>query len=574
MMTPSARLQAAIEMLELVTEMPRPADGVIGAYFRGHRYIGAKDRVAVAELVYGVLRHQARLGWWCEHYKIVPTARARMVTYLRLVGGGGLLDAAARDEQGGRSGRLQGREMDSGFRRNDAGGLGQAGARQKKEQRDSRLRGNDGNRTDEGCENSEADKKQGKWDSHERRPGVQMRGNDGKDKGTGGVKPVVREVVLAKFVARDVPLKDSDITKIFSGGKFAPDTLSMAEEKFLGQLKGHDLLHPKMGTAVRCEMPEAMLEPLQTQFGKRLETEMAALLRPAPLDLRVNQVKATRDAVVRELQDAGLRATPCRYAPFGVRLGARVALPTLPAFKEGRVEVQDEGSQLVALLVDAKPGMRVVDFCAGAGGKTLAIAAMMANKGRVTALDVLGKRLLRAEERFRRAGLHNIEARALTSESDPWIKRHKGTFDRVLVDAPCGGSGTWRRNPDARWKQLGPGLVELVPLQQRILTSAARLVKPGGRLVYATCSLLDAENVAQIEAFLAAHADFKLLPYAESWQAAGGGDLPCAGDYLRLTPAQHDTDGFFAAVMVRAAAALSPDAGEEVIPVPPRQPGG
>ena len=509
-MTPSARLQAAIEMLELVNATPRPADGVIGAYFRGHRYIGSKDRVAVAELVYGVLRHQARLGWWCEHYKIVPTARARMVTYLRLVGGGGLLDTP------------------------EPGAAEKSAARLKEKQgkRDSRLRGNDGRSEKE----------------------------EVRARGDGDVKPVVREVVLAKFVSRDVPLKDSDIAKIFSGGKFAPETLSLVEEKFLGQLKGHDLLHPGMGTAVQFEMPAAMLEPLQAQFGKGLATEMAALLRPAPLDLRVNQVKATRDAAVRELQEAGLRATPCRYAPFGIRLGARVALPTLPAFKEGRVEVQDEGSQLVALLVDAKPGMRVVDFCAGAGGKTLAIAAMMANKGRVTALDVLGKRLLRAEERFRRAGLHNIEARALTSESDPWIKRHKATFDRVLVDAPCGGSGTWRRNPDARWKQLGPGLVELLPLQQRILTSAARLVKPGGRLIYATCSLLDAENSAQVTAFLAAHADFKVLPYAEIWRDAGGGDLPCDGDFLRLTPARHDTDGFFAAVMVRAAAAPPQDA--------------
>jgi 16S rRNA (cytosine967-C5)-methyltransferase len=481
-MTPSARLQAAIEMLELVDATPRPADGVMGAYFRGHRYIGSKDRVAVAELVYGVMRHQARMIWWCDRYKITPTARVRMLAYLRMVGGTGLLEAPTpksptrKPEHAAKKRDVRGREHDA-----------------KKEKPDA--------------------------------------------------APV--------FVSREVPLKEPEISKLFSGGKYAPEMLAIAEEKFLGQLRGHDLTPPNMPLAIKCEIPDTMFPLLQKQFGNKFETEMTALLRPAPLDLRVNPVKATTEKALQELENGGLRVKPCRYSPYGIRLSARVALPTLSAFKEGRVEVQDEGSQLVALLVDAKPGMRVVDFCAGAGGKTLAIAAMMANKGRVTALDVLGKRLLRAEERFRRAGLHNIEARALSSESDPWIKRHKNTFDRVLVDAPCGGSGTWRRNPDARWKNLGPGLVELLPLQQRILTSAARLVKPGGRLIYATCSLLDVENSDQIAAFLAAHPDFTVLPYTEIWPTVSTTPLPGKGPFLRLTPAQHDTDGFFAAVMAR-----------------------
>jgi len=442
-MTPDARLQAVIEMLEAVAITPRPADAVIGQYFRHRRYIGAKDRTALAESTYTILRHQARLDWWCKHYRVTPTARLRLIAFRRLV-------------------------------------------RQETE---------------------------------------------------------------------------STIAKDFAGGKFAPALLNESERKFLDQLKGHDLfIHPKMSLATRYEMPEAMIAPLTAQYGERLEGELTALLAPAPLDLRINPLKTTREAVAEELRDVGAKVTLCRYAPYGLRLGARLALPTLPAFKEGRIEVQDEGSQLVALLVDAKPGMRVVDFCAGAGGKTLAIAAMMNNKGRVIALDVLGKRLLRAEERFRRAGLHNIEARALTSEQDPWIKRHKASFDRVLVDAPCGGSGTWRRNPDARWRELGPGLTALLPLQQQILTSAARLVKPGGRLIYATCSLLDAENQEQIAAFLATHPDFTLLPYQTIWQEATTTPPPCAGDMLQLTPAQHDTDGFFAAVMVRA---IPPEAEQE-----------
>jgi 16S rRNA (cytosine967-C5)-methyltransferase len=245
-------------------------------------------------------------------------------------------------------------------------------------------------------------------------------------------------------------------------------------------------------------------------------------------------------------------------APYGIRLDERLSLARLPMLKSGEVEIQDEGSQLVAMLVDARPGDRVVDFCAGAGGKTLAIAAQMNNKGHVIACDVSEGRLKRAAERFRQAGLHNIQTRLLTSETDKWIKRHKGGFDRVLVDAPCSGTGTWRRNPDARWRaQEEGGLDKVVALQMRILASAARLVKPGGRLVYATCSLLAEENEEQVAAFLATHPGFKVVPLRE---AAPGLTRSAHPDYLSLTPAQHDTDGFFAAVMQRDA----PPAGEKV----------
>jgi 16S rRNA (cytosine967-C5)-methyltransferase len=223
----------------------------------------------------------------------------------------------------------------------------------------------------------------------------------------------------------------------------------------------------------------------------------------------------------------------------------------MQVFKDGLIEVQDEGSQLVALLADARPGQRVADFCAGAGGKTLAMAAQMHNKGKIVACDVLEGRIDRAAVRFNRAGVHNVERRALSSERDQWVKRHAGTFDRVLIDAPCSGTGTWRRNPDAKWKLSPQDLEELEQVQRNILDSAWRLVKPGGRLIYATCSLLAEENEAQVEAFLAAHADFKRVPVGEVWQTAIGGDCPATSDMLSLTPAQHGTDGFFAAVLER-----------------------
>jgi 16S rRNA (cytosine967-C5)-methyltransferase len=258
------------------------------------------------------------------------------------------------------------------------------------------------------------------------------------------------------------------------------------------------------------------------------------------LDLRVNPVKTGREEAIKILAGEGIEAEPTPLSPLGLRVKGRPALASTKAFQSGLVEIQDEGSQMLALLLDAHPGHQVVDFCAGAGGKTLAIAAMMQNKGRVIACDVLERRLERAAERFRRAGLFNIETRALSTERDPWVKRHKGKFDRVLVDAPCSGVGVWRRNPDARWRVLGPGLEELVPLQGSILESAARLVKPGGRLVYATCSLLTEENEGRVEKFLALHPEFTLVPYGQD-----------GGRYLQLTPAVHNTDGFFGAVMVR-----------------------
>jgi 16S rRNA (cytosine967-C5)-methyltransferase len=278
---------------------------------------------------------------------------------------------------------------------------------------------------------------------------------------------------------------------------------------------------------------------------------MAALNAPAPIDLRVNSLKTDRDGARRALAAEHIAAEPTPWSPLGLRLKHRAPLSGTAAFKDGLVEVQDEGSQLAAILADARSHMRVVDFCAGAGGKTLALAAQMNNRGKLVACDVADWRLERAGQRLRRAGISNVERRTLASDRDPWVRRHAASFDRVLVDAPCLGTGTWRRNPDAKWRSTQQDLAELVVRQQQILASAARLVRPGGRLVYATCSLLREEDEAQAEAFLAAELEFCLMPAARVWSETIGGPSPGGEPYLRLTPARHGTDGFFVAIFER-----------------------
>ena len=330
--------------------------------------------------------------------------------------------------------------------------------------------------------------------------------------------------------------------------QFTGAALAAQEQALLRALSGAVLTHPDMPEDLRLECPAWAAGPLRQRFGAAFATEMAATLAPPPLDLRVNPVQTTRAAVLRDLKDQGLRAEATRLSPQGIRIRERLSLARLPGLKTGLIEIQDEGSQLVALLVNAQPGQQVVDFCAGAGGKTLAIAAQMRNRGHLVACDVSEARLKRCAERLRRAGLQNAETRLLTGETDRWIKRHKGRFDRVLVDAPCSGTGTWRRNPDARWRAPDLGLPALVALQARILASAARLVKPGGRLVYATCSLLPEENEQQVAAFLDAHPEFQVVPLQE---AAPHVTTSAHPDHLSLTPARHGTDGFFAAVLVR-----------------------
>lgn len=302
--------------------------------------------------------------------------------------------------------------------------------------------------------------------------------------------------------------------------------------------------------ALRANLPEWLFTKLVERSGEAATLELAqAMNQPAPLDLRVNAIKADRDAVVAELAQAPILCESMPYAALGIRVIKKPALQNLPLFKNGSIEVQDEGSQLLSQIVGAKRGEMVVDFCAGAGGKTLALGATMRNTGRLYAFDISDKRLAKLKPRLARSGLSNVHPVLIAHENDAKVKRLAGKIDRVLVDAPCSGLGTLRRNPDVKWRQTPQALIELNEKQISILGAAARLVKPGGRLVYATCSILDEENDAIAAQFLAARDDFTLVPMrdvlAEQKVALE------MDDYLKLLPHKHQTDGFFAAVFER-----------------------
>ena len=258
----------------------------------------------------------------------------------------------------------------------------------------------------------------------------------------------------------------SGVQQAYSGGQFAAPPLARGEATILAAIEGHTLDHPAMPEAVRLEIPDWLLPSLVARFGPDLSAEMAALSEPAALDMRVNLLKGDREQARTALAAEGWDATPTPLSPWGLRIEGRRPVTSGPAFQSGLVEIQDEGSQLVAAMVGAAPGMRVVDWCAGAGGKTLALAGAMANRGQIVACDVSAPRLDGAVRRLRRAGVHNVE-RHLVEAGDKWLKRRAGTFDRVLVDAPCTGTGTWRRNPDARLRLQRTDLAELLPKQAR-----------------------------------------------------------------------------------------------------------
>jgi 16S rRNA (cytosine967-C5)-methyltransferase len=261
---------------------------------------------------------------------------------------------------------------------------------------------------------------------------------------------------------------------------------------------------PALPDKLRHNLPDWLANPLRESLGDGFWPLVEELARAAPLDLRVNAMKAKREEVQAALAEAGITAEPTPYSPWGLRIQGKPALSKLPLFTQGLVEVQDEGSQLLAALVDPKRGEMVVDFCAGAGGKTLALGAAMRNTGRLYAFDVSGHRLESLKPRLARSGLSNVHPAQIAHERDDRIKRLAGKIDRVLVDAPCSGLGTLRRNPDLKWRQSPKALEELQAKQLAILTGAARLLKSGGRLVYATCSLLAQENERVAEAFTAA----------------------------------------------------------------------
>jgi 16S rRNA (cytosine967-C5)-methyltransferase len=300
-------------------------------------------------------------------------------------------------------------------------------------------------------------------------------------------------------------------------------------------------------------LPDWLAQPLKVQLGDEFEALAESLQQPGTLDLRVNDLNEKRAEVLKELNAAGIVCETTPYSPWGVRIQGKPSLAKVKAFERGAVEVQDEGSQLLALLLDAHRGEMVVDFCAGAGGKTLAIGAAMRNTGRLYALDTSGHRLDALKPRLARSQRSNVHPAAIAHERDDRVKRLAGKIDRVLVDAPCTGLGTLRRNPDLKWRQKPEGIAEVATTQTAILESASRLLKSGGRLVYATCSLLPQENEDIANAFTQAHSDFVALPVMEELTRLkiAQADRLCSGNYLRLWPHRHGTDGFFAAIWVR-----------------------
>lgn len=432
-MTPSARIQATIELWQKISDARIPMDNICGDYFRTRRFIGSKDRSEIAERVYNMMRSYARLRWWCEQTGLDESARSFVLLFLAL-------------------------------------GEGRQAA---------------------------------------------------------------------------------DIDALCNGRKYHPVELSYAEQKILNQIAGQNLNHKDMPDHVRVECPEQHEQVLRDLYGDAFADEMQAMLVPATLDIRVNTIKSSIENVLASLAKQGVGAEPCPYSPVGLRLTSKAFLSKTTAFTKGLIEIQDEGSQLLALICGAKPGMQVLDYCAGGGGKTLALAMMMENKGRIVAMDIEKRRLDKGKPRFVRAGVHNIETRAIEEEKHKkWFRRQKETFDIVLVDAPCTSSGTWRRNPDLRWKTYGPDQEKIMTMQADILERVKQAVKKGGKLVYATCSLFPAENERQVEQFLQNNPEFKLVLANDAWKQAGlTQKCPVEGDFLRLSPFKHQTDGFFAAVL-------------------------
>ncbi len=445
-MTPEGRLQAVLDLLEEISQSPRPADGTASVFFRERRFIGSKDRRDISDRVWGVLRRWMRLAWHVRHVMA------------------------------------------------DIPGIGKA---PRLEQVPPRHR-------------------------------------------------VIADLVLSNGMGL------TGLDGLFTGERFAPRKLNDMERWLVKDMRSRRLNEPEMPLWIRGEVPEWLAPRLERVYGDETAAVLAALDNEAPTDLRVNTLKTERTAAVVALALEEVAVAETSLSPLGLRLAGRANLPSTKVFRDGLVEVQDEGSQMVALLAGVKPGMAVLDLCAGAGGKTLALAAAMENKGRLVACDVSEGRLERSGVRLRRAGVHNVTRRVLDSDGYRWLKRQAGGFDRVLVDAPCSGTGTWRRNPDARWRLAQQSIADLNLTQAELLQRGAELVKPGGRLVYATCSLMAEENEDQIAGFLTSHQNFRVIPVTALWsETASLAVCPATSDFLRLDPAHHGTDGFFVAVLER-----------------------
>lgn len=353
----------------------------------------------------------------------------------------------------------------------------------------------------------------------------------------------------AWLIADTAARAPDDLETYFSGGQFGPDPVTDTEKALVTRL-GNLAATREAPRWAQLNCPEWLLERFDRAFPQTCDAEVAALNVSAPVDLRINLSRTTRDKAQSYLEAEGHAVAPTPLSPAGLRSSGWLPLANTQAFKDGLIEVQDESSQLLAQSVNAQPGERIADLCAGAGGKTLALAAMMDNTGQIVAADVSPSRLRKMEPRLRRAGVtivHSttIDIAALADAIEP--------VDRVLIDAPCSGTGAWRRHPEARWNLTPEQIADYVAVQAKLLHDGARLLHPGGWLVYATCSLLPEENEDQAGAFLNEHANFRRVPvsqYLTADQIAAAGLAP-DGD-LHLSPARNGTDGVFATVFERS----------------------
>ncbi|MBT3701345.1 MAG: RsmB/NOP family class I SAM-dependent RNA methyltransferase [Alphaproteobacteria bacterium] len=336
-----------------------------------------------------------------------------------------------------------------------------------------------------------------------------------------------------------------DFDKAFSGAGHNPSALNEDEKLLLKKISIRR--NQKMPLPVQGNFPDWMEPHLVRRFEDDLMDQMSAMNERAAVDLRVNTLKTNRDDALAALAEAGFDAEPGTKSLQGIRLNDRKRITGTALYIDGGVEIQDEAAQLCAALVDAQPGQTVLDACTGAGGKALALAAAMNNKGHIEAWDVDDRRLERLLPRLDRAGIKIVSARKVRADGSDLYPDYQGAFDRVLIDAPCSGTGTWRRNPETKWRLTAETLQHNVDRQAKIMKRAADLVKPGGRLIYATCSVLDCEGADQIHAFLSLQPDFSVLPVSEIWSGADAGS-----DFLKLSPHSNGTDGFFVAVLARS----------------------
>lgn len=365
-----------------------------------------------------------------------------------------------------------------------------------------------------------------------------------------GQSEISPRALLLAYLSLSARHSPPELQALFDGEGYSPAQLSSREMDLLERLAGSGLSHPEQPAWVRDEVPSWLHGRLEARFGDDLVAEMSALQQEAAVVLRVNRLRGTRPAAQAALAREEVATQETAFSPLGLRVEGRRALQATRAFRDGLIEVQDEGSQLIALLCDVAPGDTVADYCAGAGGKTLALASEMSGQGRLVALDLDARRLERSGPRLLRAGANHVERRLLPDEA--WLAENAGRFDRVLVDAPCSGSGVWRRQPDARLTLTPKQLEHYLQAQRAVLEAASALVRAGGRLIYATCSLLPDENENQVEAFLAANSDFSQKPVGDVWDAVLPQlACPSEGSHLLLTPHRHETDGFFLSVLER-----------------------